>query len=307
MRVVFMGTPDFALPSLDALCTRYEVVAAVSQPDKPGNRGEIKFSPVKQFALERGIPLFQFKKARLDGVETLKQLRPDIIVTAAYGQILSLEILDIPRLGVLNVHASLLPKYRGSSPIQWAIINGEKETGVTIMQTAEGLDCGDILLQKRIGINPDDDCESMFDKLSILGAAALIETLELIEKNEAIPVKQNESEASYFPMLKKQDGLIDWTTDAETIFNKVRGMKAWPTAYTSFGGKILKIYKCAIADDCENPDGSTGEILCADKKLVAGCGRGALILQEVQPEGKRKMTAQEFLNGSRLRAGDRLG
>ncbi len=306
MRVVFMGTPNFALYSLDALCREgHDVLAVVTQPDRPANRGTVVFSPVKKYALEHNIPVLQYAKVSKEGVDELTALGADIFITAAYGQILSRAILDIPPRGVINVHASLLPKYRGSSPIQWAIIKGEKQTGITIMQTAEGLDCGDILLQKTIDIAQDDTAATLFDKLGKLGAAALIEYLGQIQSGgEITPRPQDESQASYYPMLKKSDGLIDWSESAESICNKVRGVTPWPGAYTRRGESTLKLFGVTPSGEV----GQCGEVLRADKNgVVIGCGDGSVSVGELQAEGKRRMTAAEFINGSRLKVGEVLG
>lgn len=303
MRIVFLGTPSFAVPALKALAARHEIVAAISQPDRPGNRGVIQPTPVKTCAAASGIPVYQFEKISRDGVDILKSLTPDAMVTAAYGQLLSRSVLDIPKYGTFNVHGSLLPKYRGSSPVQWAIINGEKETGVTIMKTEEGLDCGDILLKKEILITEKDDAITMFEKLSVLGADMIVEALALIECGKAEFEKQHESEATYFPMLRKTDGLIAWEGSAESIFNKVRGMISWPTAYTFYKGKTVKIFKCRPVTGA----GKSGEVIGAGKELIVACGNGALHIDELQLEGKRRMSAQDFINGTRIAAGELLG
>ena len=304
MRVIFLGTPDFALPPLRALCAAHEVVAVVTQPDKAGNRGSLAVPPVKEFARERGLPVYQFAKIRTDGAEVLRSLMPDVMVTAAYGQILSREIIDIPKHGILNIHASLLPKYRGSSPIQWAIINGETETGVTIMRTEEGLDCGDILLQKKIDIAGGETAESVFDRLSQLGAQAIVEALSLIESGNAEYRKQDATAATYFPMLKKADGKIDWSDSAKNIRNKVRGMSSWPVAFAVFGGKTVKIHSAEISDT--GAGGNVGEVVGSNKEILVKCGAGALSLCVLQAEGKRKMSAADFLNGTRIKLGDRF-
>lgn len=304
MRVVFMGTPDFALYSLDALCrSEHKVVAVVTQPDRPGNRGAVVFSPVKKYALEHDIPVLQYEKIRKEGISDLKSLNADIFVTAAYGQILSREILDIPTHGIVNVHASLLPKYRGSSPIQWALIKGERETGVTIMQTAEGLDTGDILLQKSIEIAENDTAGTLFDKLGMLGAESLMEYLDSLEKGIKIsPIKQDEKSASYYPMLKKTDGKIDWSLSAKEICNRVRGVTPWPGAYTHIGGKILKLFG---VKPCTASGSKCGDVLKADKSgIIIACGKGSVCIDELQLEGKRRMSCAEFVNGNKLSVGE---
>lgn len=305
MRVLFMGTPDFAVYSLDALCSsRHEVIGAVTQPDKPGNRGVTVFSAVKKYALEKGIPVYQFEKIRRDGADVLRSLGADVFVTAAYGQILSREIIDIPRYGILNVHASLLPAYRGSCPIQRAIINGEKETGVTIMQTSEGLDTGDILYVKKTDILPDDNAQTLFEKLGELGAQALLECLDKLEHGEIIPVRQDESKASYYPMLCKSDGEIDWSLPSDKLDCFIRGVTPWPGAYTHYDGKLLKIHRAKPSDG----NGIAGTVLEIGKAgIKVACGKGALLINELQLEGKKRMCCADFINGCKLKAGDRLG
>lgn len=303
MKIVFMGTPDFALYPLRALVeSEHEVVAVVTQPDKPGNRGEIKFSPVKKYALDNGIPVYQFAKISREGAGALAKLNADFFVTAAYGQILSAEILALPVHGVVNVHASLLPAYRGSSPIQWAIINGESETGVTIMLTDVGLDTGDILLRKSIPIDGNDTAGSLFEKLGLLGADAIIEFFEKFISGKIIGERQDEARASYYPMLKKSDGRIDWSMDAEAVRNLVRGVTPWPGAYFLRKGKTIKLYSAEIANGF---NGRAGEVLAADKRgLIVGCGKGALALSELQSEGKKRMSYTDFLNGNRIYVGE---
>ena len=305
MRIVFMGTPDFALYTLSALCEKHDVAAVVTQPDRPGNRGAVVQSPVKRYAAERGIPVLQYEKLRKEGADDLRALGADIFVTAAYGQILSCEILDIPPHGVVNVHASLLPKYRGSSPIQWALINGEKETGVTVMQTAEGLDTGDILLAKKIEILPEDTAGTLFDKLGGLGAETLLEYLNKLECGETVvPVPQNEAEATYFPILKKSDGLIDWTASAEAVCNRVRGVTPWPGAFTYHCGRTIKLHRVLPADGTGRP----GEVIVSDRSgIIVACGRGSVRLEELQAEGKKRMSYADFLNGNKITEGEILG
>ena len=308
MRIVFMGTPAFALDVLDALVSsgKHEVVCVVTQPDKCGNRGAATIPPVKQYAESRGIPVKQYAKVRSEGVDELRSYTADVFVTAAYGQLLSKEILDIAKYGTLNVHASVLPAYRGSCPVQRAIMNGERETGVTIMQTAEGLDTGDILLCKKIPIAPDDDAASLMAKLAKLGAAALIECLDKLARNEIIPEAQNENEASYYPMLSKADGKIDWTMPADKIDCLVRGVTPWPGAYTFRQGKMLKIHRAYPSDAAyELP---AGTVASADKNgITVCCGKGSLVLTDVQLEGKKRMKCADFLNGCRMTNGEMLG
>lgn len=305
MKIVFMGTPDFALYALEALVkSRHEIVAVVTQPDRPGNRGVTVFSPIKKYAIEQGISVYQYEKISREGVADLRALSADLFVTVAFGQLLSKEIIDIPPYGIINVHASLLPKYRGSSPIQWAIIKGETVTGVTIMQTAEGLDTGDILYTEKLSINPLDNAGSMFEKLGALGARTLVEYLELLESGKApAPTPQREEEASYYPMLKKSDGRIDWSNSADDVRNKMRGVTPWPGAFTKMGDKTVKIHNAELCDG----EGESGRIIALDKRgIVVACGKGALRLTELQAEGKKRMTASDFLNGNRLSVGDKF-
>ncbi|HIW02741.1 MAG TPA: methionyl-tRNA formyltransferase [Candidatus Protoclostridium stercorigallinarum] len=307
MRVLFMGTPAFALTVLEALCeSRHEVVCAVTQPDKRGDRGALTASPVKMFAERRGIPVRQYAKVRLEGAEELRAFGADIFVTAAYGQLLSRELLDIAKYGTVNVHASLLPAYRGSCPVQRAIMNGDKLTGVTIMQTAEGLDTGDILLQKTLPIADKDTSATLMDKLASLGAEALLEFLDKLEAGEITPQKQDESKATYYPMLTKADGKIDWSLPADKIDCIIRGVTPWPGAYTFRAGKMLKVHR-AHAESCDI-DMPAGNVIKADKRGVAvRCGSGALVLEEVQLEGKKRMCCADFLNGCKLAPGEILG
>ncbi|MDE6372798.1 MAG: methionyl-tRNA formyltransferase, partial [Clostridia bacterium] len=220
MRILFLGTPDFAVKALDKLVGEgYDVVGVVTQPDKRRNRGEISFCPVKEYAIDKGIKVYQYDSIRREGVEDIKAIAPDVMITCAFGQIISQEILDIPKYGVLNIHASLLPKYRGSSPIQWCLINGEKITGVTIMKTALAVDSGDILLQKQLDILPEENAGELFDRLAALGGEAIVEALRLVESEKAVFTPQDESKATHYPMISKEDGLIDWQLSAVDIFN----------------------------------------------------------------------------------------
>ena len=294
MRIVFLGTPDFSVSCLDALInSKHEVVAVVTQPDKARNRMVVSFSPVKEEALKHNIQVLQYDKIRVQGVEDLKALNPDIMVTCAYGQIISQEILDIPKYGVINVHASLLPKYRGSAPIQWAILNGEKETGITIMQTALGVDSGDIILQEKIAIKENETAGELFDDLAKIAPSVLMKAIDLIESGKATFTKQNEEEATHFPMLKKEDGHISWDLDGSTIINKIYGLNPWPSAYSILDGKIFKIYKAKYEEGNSSDFGTI-----KDNKVA--CKGGYIQLQEVQIEGKKKMDIEEFTRGFKL-------
>ena len=303
-----MGTPDFAVPTLEALIhSRHEVAAVYTQPDREQGRGKkISYSPVKTCALEHGIPVLQPKGLRKpETVEKLKSFEPDVIVVVAYGVILRTPVLEAAKYGCINVHASLLPKYRGAAPIQWAILNGEKETGVTIMQMDEGLDTGDILAVSRLPIEPDETGASLFDKLSLLGGPLLLSVLDEAEKGNLHPVKQGESPTAYARMLDKEMGLLDFTQDAEVLERWIRGLNSWPGTYSYLNGKLLKIWKAEVLPLPEGKDGAeAGTVIAADKKsFTIACGRGALRILELQPSGKPKMAADAFLRGNHIECG----
>ena len=301
LRIVFMGTPDYGVPSLKALVENgYDVVGVFCQPDKPSGRGKkITFCPVKQYAVEQGIPVFQPMRTRVDGVEPLRNLAPDLCVTAAFGHILSQEVLDIPRLGTVNVHASLLPEYRGSAPVNWALIKGEKVTGVTTMMTDKGMDTGDILMKREVEVRPDETAGELVDRLAQVGAELLIETLHAIENGTCPREKQDESKASYYPLLKKEMGKMDLTKSAEELHSFVRGMTPWPGAYAGMY-KVLKTTVLAH-DGNEAP----GTILAADPKqgLVIKAGEGALKIDIIQAPGKKAMNACDYLRGNKMEVG----
>lgn len=310
MKVIFMGTPDFAVGTLEALAEAgHEVVLAVSQPDKPkGRKQELFPTPVKAAALRLGIPVYQPAKIRseeavayLDGVEA------DVMVVAAFGQIIPKSILEMKKYGCINVHASLLPKYRGAAPIQWAVICGEKESGVTIMQMDEGLDTGDMLLKAAVPLDEKETGGSLFDKLSKVGADLCVKALEELEKGTLVPEKQGESPTGYASMLTRETGRIDWTKDAASIERLVRGLNPWPGAYTKLNGKTLKIWECSVAVQ-DASKGECGEILSTTKdSLTVQTGDGALTVTELQLEGKKRMDAGAFLRGSSVKSGTVLG
>ncbi|MDD6434820.1 MAG: methionyl-tRNA formyltransferase [Clostridiales bacterium] len=298
MKVLFMGTPDFAVSTLKAIIEAgHEVIGVVTQPDKPVGRGKkIRFSPVKEEALLHDIPVFQPRKVRdPEVVKELSGLGADVGVVVAFGQILPKSLLDAPKYGCLNVHASLLPAYRGAAPIQWAILNGDEETGVTIMQMDAGLDTGDILTKETVKIESDETGGSLHDKLSEVGGRLLVKTLALTEQGKLEPVKQGETTTEYASMLTKELGHIDWNRDALEIDRKVRGLSPWPSAYTRVNGKTFKIWSSEVVEG----DGSApGTIIQKDRgKLVIACGSGALSLREVQMEGKKRMGIEDFLRG----------
>ena len=307
MRVVFMGTPDFARTALEALIKAgHKIVLVVTQPDKPkGRSGKLQISDVKDCAIKNGIEVFQPEKIKEESsVSFLKSIDADIYVVAAFGQIISKEILDIPRYGCINIHASLLPKYRGAAPIQQAILDGEKVTGVTIQQMNTGVDTGDILLQREYAISDDETGGSLFDRLSILGADLVIEALDLIEKGKIIPRPQDESKATHCGKIKKDMGLIDWSWSATKIERYIRGLNPWPSAYTYMDGRQLKIWKAYVSDE----KGECATVLKVDKKSITiGCGEGSVRVLEVQLEGKKRMEMSAFLLGNRILEGDRIG
>ena len=307
MRIVFMGTPEFACPTLKILVERGErVVAVVTQPDRPKGRGQQTLAPpVKLLALEHAIPVLQPVKVRHpDAVEEIRALQPDLIVVVAFGQILPKALLEIPRFGCINVHASLLPRYRGAAPLNWCIINGESETGVTTMMMDVGLDTGDMLLKAVTPIDPEEDTSSLHDRLSLLGAQLLAETLDRLAAGGLAPEKQDDALTCYAPMLKKEDGLIDWGKDAASIKNLVRGMTPWPGAYSRIDDKLLKVFRVQVA--CGQ--GEPGEVLSAGRGgIEVACGAGSVVIQELQLEGKKRLPAAEFLAGCKLEPGAALG
>ncbi|MCM1025447.1 MAG: methionyl-tRNA formyltransferase [Roseburia sp.] len=311
MKIVFMGTPDFAAGALRALIRAgHEITAAVTQPDKPqGRSGEPQPSPVKRCAAEHGIAVLQPKKIRTpEAVAELKAYPADVFIVAAFGQILSQEILELPPYGCLNIHASLLPKYRGASPIQRAILDGEEKTGITIMQMDPGIDTGDILYQKETVIEPEDNYETLHDKLMLLGGEAVTEALGLLEAGKLTPRKQNDAESCYAAMIDKSMGQINFSRPAIEIDRLIRGLTPWPSAYTEYRGKQLKIWK-ARPTVTENTFGrKPGEILRVEKDaVVAAAGEGALRILELQLAGKKRMTARDFLLGVRMTPGEILG
>ena len=318
MRVVFMGTPDFAVPTLAALIENHEVVGVVTQPDKRKGRGKaMAFTPVKEKALEYDIPVYQpVKVGEEEFIETLRGLDPEVIVVAAFGQILPESILNMPKYGCINVHASLLPKYRGAAPIQWSIIDGEKETGVTIMYMEKGLDTGDMIDKVEVAITPEDTGATLHDKLAEAGAALILETLTKLENHTATRTKQDDAQSCYASMLSKEMGRMDFAKSAEELERLIRGLNPWPCAYTEIDGKNVKIYKAKVIamDDAYKTQAqgkveqtltfAPGEIVeVAKKYFVIACGTDALQIQKLQPEGKKPMDTVAYLNGNPLKAG----
>ena len=308
MRVVFMGTPEFAVPSLKALLDAgYGVVGVFTQPDRPVGRGhKLAACPVKKLAVERGVPVYQFERLRNEeGLACLRALAPDIVVTAAFGQILSQALLDVPKMGTVNVHASLLPAYRGAAPINWCILNGETRTGVTTMLTDAGVDTGDMLLRRETDIGEVETAAELSVRLSQLGAELLIETLKGYIAGEIAPTPQDERLASRQPMLKKEMGLIDWTRSAKEIACQARGLDPWPSAYTDYLGGTLKIY---LARPVEG-EGNPGTVLRSSAKegLFVACGEGALEVLEMQAPGGKRMNARAYLAGKKIEPGTKFG
>ena len=301
MKVIFMGTPDFSIPSLEAIYkSDHKIISVVTQPDKPKGRGmHLSPSPVKEFALKHDLNVLEPLKIKdNEFIKNLKTLSSDIIVVVAYGKILPKEVLDIPPLGCVNLHASLLPKYRGAAPINWAIINGEKETGVTTQKMALKLDSGDILLQEKIEILEYDTAGTLHDRLKIIGASLLVKTLDFIEKRNIKPIAQDEKEVSFAPMLKKEDGLIDWENKAENVINLIRGTNPWPSAYTFMSGKLFKIWKATYCNF--NSGKEPGSIIKNGLKLLVQTGDIVISLEEVQLENHKRMSAREFLIGKSI-------
>ena len=309
MKIVYMGTPDFAVPPLAALVKNgYEVAAVVTQPDKPKGRGKTLLpTPVKEEAMKHEIPVYQPLKVRdPEFVETLKELAPDMIIVAAFGQIIPKTILDMPKYGCLNIHASLLPKYRGAAPIQQAVIDGEKESGVTIMKMGVGLDTGDMISQAVVTLAEDETGGSLFDRLSLLGGELILSTLDKLEAGTLVPEKQDHEKATYVKKISKSMGDIDWTMDAAAIERLIRGLNPWPSAYTSLHGKTLKLWDGDVLK--ETTDARPGEVvLCDPRRLVVAAGEGLLSIRQLQLEGKKRMDVETFLRGYAVNEGEVLG
>ncbi len=307
MRVVFMGTPDFAVPCLKQLLQDgYQVPLVVTQSDKPKGRGhQLAPPPVKAFAMTEGLEVYQpVSLKKEEAVTRIAAAKPDVIVVVAYGKILPQAILDLPAFGCINVHASLLPKYRGAAPIQWAVLNGEAESGVTTMRMDAGLDTGDMLLRSSCPITEEMTAGELHDRLSMEGAKLLSRTLRALEVGDLHPVRQNSAESCYAPMLDKSLSPMDWTRPAGSLHNQVRGLNPWPSASTSYEGKLLKIHKSQVGETVETEPG----IIVKLDPLTIACGGGtSLILLEVQGEGAKRMAAADYLRGHPMKRGDRLG
>ena len=310
MKIVFMGTPEYAAASLEAVIqSGREVVLVVTQPDKPkGRSGELVPPPVKECALKHGIPVFQPEKIkRPEEVAKLREYEADVFVVAAFGQILSQEILDMPRLGCLNVHASLLPKYRGASPIQRVILDGEEKTGITIMQMDAGIDTGDILWKKEIAIEPTDNFETLHDKLAVLGGEAIVEALDLLEEGKLVRTKQDDSLSCYAPLIKKEMGRLDFSKSAVVLDRQIRSMTPWPSAFTKYNGKQLKVWK-AVPLEGKGKKALPGEVTEVTKdSITVATGDGELRIEELQLEGKKRMSCHDFLLGVKVQVGDSFG
>lgn len=311
MRVIFMGTPDFAQGTLQALIeSEHEVVLAVTQPDRPKGRGKaLAFPPVKETALAAGIEVYQPEKIKTpEAVEYLRSFQADVIVVVAFGQILSKEILDMPKYGCINVHASLLPKYRGASPIQWAVIDGQKTTGVTTMRMDEGLDTGDMILVKTYELEQKETGGSLFEHLMDIGAQACLETLEQLEAGTAVYTPQDHAQATKTGLISKELGYLNFKKSAVELERLIRGLNPWPSAFTYLNGKMFKIWDADVLAQGEYRLGQPGEIICVDKEAIyVQTGTDVLKLNEVQPEGKRRMSCAEYLRGYAQETGTVFG
>ncbi len=317
MRIVFMGTPDFSVPTLESLAeSGHQVVAVVTQPDKPKGRGkEVQMPPVKQAALARGIPVYQPLRARDSGfIRQMQKLEPDVMVVIAFGQILSEELLKVPVYGCINIHASLLPKYRGAAPIQWAVINGDEETGITTMMMDPGLDTGDMLEKRVVQLSGTETGGSLFDRLSRMGGELILSTLKKLEAGTLVRTPQDHSQATHVKKITKELGRMDWSMDAVSLERLVRGLNPWPSAYTHYQGKMLKIWEAQVASGQEAGTGA-GEGTPASGQILearGGClrvqtGKGVLKIQSLQLEGKKRMDTAAFLRGFQMESGSVLG
>ncbi|HJJ59183.1 MAG TPA: methionyl-tRNA formyltransferase [Methanocorpusculum sp.] len=306
LRVLFMGTPEYAVPSLEAVSAKYDVVGVVTRADKPNRRGNrIEFSPVKAYALAHDIPVFQPESLKDDALyEELSALKPDISAVVAYGMLIPKRIIDLPRISTINVHGSVLPKYRGAAPMQYSVLNGDKTAGVTVMHVSEGLDAGDIILSREIPVGENETFGELHDRLSVLGAEALVEAISELEAGTAQRIAQNPAEVSFAPSISKEECVIDWSRPAQSVHNRVRGLSPIPGAVTHMSdGKLLKVYRTKLIDGYS---GTPGEILAVLKKegLVVACGSGAVCMISAKPEGKREMPAVELANGHYVAVGD---
>ena len=312
MRIIFMGTPDFAVPVLQSLInSRHEVVAVVTQPDRPKGRGKnMQFSPVKECALAHNIPVMQPVNVSVpEVIDELRAYEPELIVVVAFGQFVTKKIREMPKYGCINVHASLLPKYRGAGPIQWAVINGEKESGVTTMYMCREIDKGDMLLKDTVMLDPKETGDSLHDKLSMMGGPLLLKTIDQLEDGSAVRIPQCEEESTYAPKLEKTMGNIDWTMDADRIERLVRGLNSWPGTFTKIHGNRVKIWDCDVV--CQEAltesqaAAEPGTVIISEKdQLIVKAGNGALSLRMLQPEGKKNMTVDAYLRGYPIAQGE---
>jgi len=312
LRIVFCGTPEFAVPSLRHLAERSEfsIDAVITQPDRPRGRGQhVSSSPVKDAALEIGLHVYQPETIKSESSqEFLKRVAPDAVVIIAYGQIIPARLLTIPRLGWLNLHASLLPRYRGAAPIHWAIANGETVTGLTTMQIDKGMDTGPTLLRREVEIGPDESSPELAARMSVLGAELIADSLLRFDRGELFPVPQDAQNASYAPILKKEDGRIDWSQPAQQIYNRMRAFVPWPGAFTTFRRQTCNVWGRPESRGMAGENMQPGEIISSTKELYVVCGEGSCLRAEsVQIEGRKKLSAREFANGARIVSGDRFG
>lgn len=309
MRIVFMGTPDFAVPSLDILVKNgYEIAAVVTQPDKPKGRGnKLTPPPVKEYAVNNNIPVLQPEKVKTGTfAQELRDIAPDLLVTVAYGRILPQEVLDIPPFGCINVHGSLLPKYRGAAPIQWSVINGDSITGITTMYTDIGMDTGDMLLKREVEIGKNETAGELHDKLSLIGAEVLIETLKELEKGTLVRIPQPADQATYVTMISKETGRIDWSKTMEQIHNLVRGTDPWPGAYTFYKGERMRVWRTELTD--LEKTSKPGEILEVKKEgILVGTGKGNIMLKEIQFDSGKRLKVEQYLAGHSIDKGELLG
>lgn len=309
MRIIFMGTPDFSVPTLESLiASRHEVIAVVTQPDKPRGRGrEVQMTPVKEMAVKHGIPVCQPVRAREESfVEEMRSLRPDVMVVIAFGQILSKELLDVPGYGCINIHASLLPKYRGAAPIQWAVINGDRETGITAQMMDVGVDTGDMLGKTVISLEEKETGGSLFDKLSLLGGELILSVLDKLEDGTLERIPQDHAAATHVKKIEKSMGDIDWTMSAAAIERLIRGLNPWPSAYTHWNGKLLKIWDADVEDNGGGQMAAGTVLAAAGDTLRVQTGNGILNIRSLQSEGKKRMDTAAFLRGCPVKAGNRF-
>lgn len=308
LKIIFMGTPEFAVPSLDTLKKNHDIAAVFTKIDKPNMRGKkIKFTPVKEYALEKNIPVYQPDSVRTEEtLNLIREINPDLIVVVAYGKILPKELIDIPKYGVINVHSSLLPKYRGAAPIHAAIINGDKESGVSIMYIAEELDAGDVIIQGKTPIEEEDTLETLHDRLMEIGAETLLEAVNLIEKGQAPRTPQEHDKATFIKPFKKEDCEINWSESNEKIYNFVRGMNPFPSAHSYIDGKIYKFYM--VEKITREYEGEPGEIvaLLKGRGPVVKTGSGSVVISQAKPENKKKLTGADLINGNYFNIGDRF-